>query len=340
VRTLIPLLLLCAGCDWAAADGPWNRPPPTPAAELGGVDGVVCSPDGRPVAGAPVFAEPADGSEPMLLQADEEGGFALPSLPPGSWTLSSATRHFSGERRVEVGAGVAAVELCFDSHEPRALVLRGPDAAWGDRVLERLRGFDLDIAHAGADDGDGVASLLSTPQGLADYELAAIGGGLGPEAIVEHDAAMNGLRDFLERGGGLYLSGDAWPLLEALAPGSLSPHGQPADHDDVLADVHGPLAGWLGADAVALPVAAGQALFDATGATVDVLVDAEVRDAQRQPVVSPLVLQADVLGGTVVYVGLRAPEPEAGEWWQGPSEAWGEDWDARAAVIDQLLLRL
>jgi|GEM_PF-2815880 len=325
------------GCDWAAADGPWNRDPTPPPAGDGALVGTLCTPDGRPVPAAELQLEPADGGDGVGVVTELDGHFEVAGLAPGSWSLDATVGHFSLQRRVEVSdaeSDLAAV--CLDPAEPRALVLRGPDAAWADRVLERLRGFELAIAHAGTDDAALAASLLATPQGLGDYDVAALGSGLASDAIVLHDGAMGGLRDFLGRGGGLYLSGDTWPILQALVPGSLAPHEHPADHDRVEVQLLGDLAWHAGRAQVELTIVAGQALFAATGADVEVLAEGRVLDAAGDKVDSPLLLRVPVGDGAVVYSALRAPEPADEEWWVGD----GVGGDLRGGLIDHLLLRL
>ena len=341
-------LLAAVGCDWAAADGPWNDPPePTPEVVLLTAVGEVTTPDGaRPVAGAVVRLQD-DAGTVAEVGTGSTGRFEVEALPPGAYSVDVVAGHFGMTTVVELSEGPAVFDLgALRLSSTRPVVLDVRDAAAGsfDPVDERLGAMGLASVRVGPSTSAGAADLFATPQGLFEYGLVLIGGDLGWSSLTEDEQAMDGLRDYLEAGGGLYLSGEAWPVLEALVPGAVVVAEAVAGYGYVRADVDDvALLEGLAWDGVGVPMVEGTPLFQAAGPGVEVLLSGEVDAVDGGPVAGPLAVRTTFGAGRIAYVTFRAAEPRADEWWQGSPAPWSlpdGSWDGRGAAIDRVLLGL
>ena len=342
-RVLLLSMGFLSACGWSAADGPWNGLPLGPGDTASAV-GTICAPDGQ--RGAPgLTVRWVDALDAVLLLTDTDpwGRYSAEEVPPGRYTVEVGGGVFEG-------LGVATLEpgstelppLCLDRARPEALVLRTELASATDLVDDRLEGLGLEHVHEGPVDAAAAGQLLGSPAGLVDYGILAVVGELDFVALAEQPGALDGLRDFLGGGGGLYLSGEGWPLLELLDPGRVARVGF-AEGGYLEADVADlALAEQLQWSRVGLRLHPGASLF-AEGSGVQVLLAGDVTDSDGNTVRAPLVLRLDVEGGEVILASFLAPAPRAGDWWMGdPSGSLLPDgsWDGRGAVLDRLILQL
>ncbi len=340
--TLLPLFL---GCGWSAADGPWNERPPTDEPAVASTEGVVCAPDG--VRGAPgLVVSWRDALEEEVIReiTDPWGVYQALDLGPGRYTVQVGEGVFTA-----LGIAILAPDqpapspLCLDRSRPQALVLRTELASATDLIADRLDGLGLEHVHDGPTDASDAGQLLGSPAGLVDYGVLAIAGELDFQALAAEPGALDGLLEFLGRGGGLYLSGEAWPVLELLAPGRVAPAESSAT-GYVQADVvNAVLADELQWDRVGVRLHSGSVLFEQPGPDVDVLLRGLVTTAAGEQYDAPLLLRTEVNGGAVVLSTFLAPGPRSGDWWIGdPAEHMLPDgsWDGRGAVLDRLILQL
>ena len=212
-----------------------------------------------------------------------------------------------------------------------------------DPVGRRLEALGLQSVREGPGSAAAAAQLFALPVGLAEYGLVLVGGDLDYPALLSDPQAMAGLVDHLEGGGGLYLSGAAWPLLLALAPDAVEVCPSTTDFGYVEASVsHEELLEQLDWSRVGVPLAAGLPVLDGMGEGVAWLTG-EVQTAELGLVDGALMVEVEVGNGRVLYVTFNASEPRADEWWLGDPEPWelpDGSWDGRGAAIDRMLLRL
>ncbi len=335
---------LLLGCGWSAADGPWNDPTPDdePAAATG--QGVVCAPDGaRGVPGLTVTWRDALEVEVLRETTDPWGAYEAVDVGPGRYTVEVGERVFTGLGIANLDVGDSTLPpLCLDRSRPQALVLRTELASATDLISDRLEGLGLEHVHDGPDDPGEAGQLLGSPAGLVDYGVLAIAGRLDFEALAGEAGALDGLLEFLGRGGGLYLSGEAWPMLDLLAAGRVTPSEVRAS-GFVEADVADMvLAEQLQWDRVGVRLHPDAVLFAEPESEVDVLVRGLVTESDGQTYEAPLLMRTEVNGGTVLLSSFLAPGPRSGEWWIGdPSAQLLPDgsWDGRGAVLDRLILQ-
>ena len=240
-----------------------------------------------------------------------------------------------GTSDLDVGA------LCLDRSTPQALVLRAPIAESTDLLGQRLSGLGLVHVHDGPDNAAEAAQILASPAGLVEYGIVALLGGLDADALASSVGALDGLRDHLEDGGGVLLAADAWPVLEALAPGAIRLLDEVASGGWLEAGVvSDDLAEQLQWDLVGIPLPKDAPLFEVIDA--EALVSATVPTGAGD-VTADLLVRVPALGGTVVLSSFLAPPPRADSWWMGdPAEVQLPDgaWDGRGALIDRVVLGL
>lgn len=344
-RLLLVLGPLLLGCGWSAADGPWNSRPPVDEPTGVGARGVICAPDGlRGAPGLSLSWRDALEAEVLRETTDPWGAYEAADLDPGRYTVEVGEGVFTGLGIATLVAGEPQLPpLCLDRSRPQAIVFRTELASATDLIDDRLDGLGLEHVHDGPVDAGAAGQLLGSPMGLVDYGVVAIAGQLDFEALAAEPGALDGLLEFLERGGGLYLSGEAWPVLDLLAGGRVEP-ATVSTTGYVEADVVDlALSEQLQWDTVGLRLHADSVLFDEPGAGVDVLLRGLVTTDDGAQYDAPLLLRTEVSGGTVLLSSFLAPGPRTGDWWIGdPTDQLLPDgsWDGRGAVLDRLILQL
>ncbi len=341
------VLALIAGCDWAAADGPWNDPDPDPSPVADArVSGRVCTPSG--LHDAPGLAiELVDAADTIVgsTSTDPWGGWTV-QLPPGRYTLEvGAGGNFRafGVAILDGDSSVEAGDLCLERGTPQALLFRSVETEGTDLLDQRLAGLGLDHVHDGPSDSAGAAQILASPAGLVDYGIVALLGGLDFAQLAAQPNALDGLRDHLGSGGGLFLASEAWPILDALAPGSATRVGT-AFGGFTVADVVDPvLEDQLQWPQVGLPVPKDGTLLVAGPDATPLLRSTVPVGDEAQATEVDLLFRLALGGGTIVVSSFLAPPPRADGWWMGdPGEVQTSDgvWEGRGAVLDRTLLQL
>lgn len=344
--SLLVVLLALPACDWAAADGPWNQPSDDgPQSTVARVEGRICEPGGlRDVPGIGV----------RLLDANEEEVAVVTTDPWGRWDAELPSGRFSIEAGVggnfeaydavlvDEGSDGNAGVLCLERGTPQSLLFRAPVAESTDLLGQRLSGLGLAHVHEGPGNASEAAQILASPAGLVEYGIVALLGGLDFSELASAPGALDGLRDHLAGGGGLFLSADAWPVFDALAPGSISLLAEPASGGWVLASI--PSEPWemqLQWPDVGVPVPKDALLFELLDG--ESLLRADVPAGEDGAIVTAdLLVRVPVDAGTVVLSSFLAPPPRADGWWMGdPVEEQSPNgvWDGRGAVLDRVLLQ-
>jgi hypothetical protein len=218
--------------------------PPDPEDETGAVAGRVCAPDGETwLFDASVFVDLVGGGR-VETKTDVDGRYLLMGVPVGTQTVHVEKGSFSSQRTVEVLAGQTTTipdDQCQLDDEPRIAVVTGQNddvglvlesigidptsistyngvfrVAWGMELLEDyavLSEYDILFINCGANGIDDYPALLLFP------------------TVVESTLAIENLRRFVDEGGSLYASDEAYDLIERAWPDFIDFVG-----DDALID--------------------------------------------------------------------------------------------------------
>jgi hypothetical protein len=243
-----------------------------PCGDKGSVKGTVCAPNSEVfVNDATVWVEGTGcNGEAFRVETTSafDGSYYLLDVPCGSHTLRIEKGSFRASFPVAVQGGAlldvtgAGQKLCFGAGAAKIAVLDGTyDDLAG--LLDAL-GLRYDYFNDDGDEGaDGpTVELLADPARLATYDIifAECGGTLG---WLPQDAplVMPNIKDFVLRGGALYMSDYAWVLGEWSFPDKVEWHGSddpagmgqsgspqviPSDTQVSATIADGNLAGYLG----------------------------------------------------------------------------------------------
>jgi hypothetical protein len=345
--TLSWILLTSAGCGWAAADGSWNDPVPEPTPEISAaVAGEVLTPDGdRSVSEAAVELLNEAGARVGTGVTDPFGVWAFDGVPAGRYTVLAAIGHFQSAADFDVEAAEVVVPaLRLSNTLPIVLDVRDEAGRAFDPVGARLEALGLVSVRTGPESGAVAASSFGQPQGLFEYGLVLLGGDLDWTLVAADVPAMDGLEDFVRAGGGLVVSGSAWPVLAALVPGVIEVvEGDVAAFGYTEAYADPTLVKQLQWQGVGVPIREGMRLVEGIADHAHLALAGDVVTLSGDVVTSALAVEIELGEGTVLFLSFAAPEPRADEWWQGDPATYrlpDGSWDGRGAALDRLLLRL
>jgi len=347
LTNLAAISLICVGCGWSAADGPWNDSTLESTPEvLAAVTLSVVTPDGgRAVAGADVELLDVAGEPIAVGVSGPFGGFSAEGLAPGRVAVVARTGHFEAASVADLeGGAVGLPPLRLSSTLPVVLDVRDEAGRTFDPVGARLDALGLASVRQGPESGAAAADSFAQPQGLFEYGLVLLGGDLDWTVVAGDPAAIDGLEDFVRAGGGLVIGASARPVLEALLPGVLYfVAGDSAAFGYTEAYTDAPLIDHFQWHGVGVPVVEGMPLVDELAEHAHVALAGDVQTLAGGVVTAALAVEVALGEGTVLFVAFAAPEPRADEWWQGDPDPYrlpDDSWDGRGAVLDRLLLRL
>lgn len=212
---LISTLALAAGC-------PTEDPSPfrgvTPDA---GIRGVICEPNG--------VNESAGANVALFPDEDEDG------VPDAGGALATAVTDYSGEFLLEnIGGGTYVAEArkghrifsfpvvstggiqqrlerqCFPGDSAAVAMIEGSC----DNPASVLEGLGYTVESLDETE----LGLLTNPAELDPWDVLLAPCGLPTDWMPQAETVGTVLADWVASGGGLYVSGDAWPLLEAIDP--------------------------------------------------------------------------------------------------------------------------
>lgn len=209
-----------------------------PCADLGQLKGRVCAPSQQVyVNGASVVVEGigCDG-EPFRKEtvSGNDGSYWLLDVPCGEHTLTITKGSFSAHYGVPIVGGQitdvsgAANKLCLQASQTKIAVL---DGTWDD--LEGLLGqlgLSYDLYNDHGDQGaDGtIVGLLADAELLQSYDILFVNcGGTAGWMPQDHPEVMGNVKEFVLRGGSLYMSDYAWVFGEWSFPDAVEWY-----HDD------------------------------------------------------------------------------------------------------------
>ena len=208
------------------------EPPPPPPPGTGTVEGRVCAPDGSTwLSAATVWIELDDGTR-VEATTDAEGRYRLEGAPAGTQTLHIQKGSFYTTIPVDVPVdGVLTLDdaECAIEHDVRIAVVSG---AYDD-VRSVLLNVGIDAASIVDYAGSNIVGLqeLGTPWAtellsnydqLAQYDIVFFNCGVYEDEFIQ-DAQAGGvmrdnLRQFVENGGSIYASDQAYDLVERTFP--------------------------------------------------------------------------------------------------------------------------
>jgi hypothetical protein len=255
-------------------DAPATCEPPPPG-ENGSVAGRVCAPDGATwLADATVWVQPPGGARTETT-TDVDGRFVLDDVPVGTQTLHVQKGSFQSAREVAIAAGATTTipddECELDQDLAIAVVTGRNDTvgdilddigvdpatittyagsystAWGQELLEdyaALSQFDIVFINCGANGIDDYSYLFLTP------------------TIVNSATAVANLRQYVDEGGSVYASDEAYDLIEKAWPDFVDFYGDDTDIDAAQIGVQQTAAVPVTISEPALAAAMGQSTFD------------------------------------------------------------------------------
>jgi hypothetical protein len=223
---------VCPDAGVPAPDG-GPIPPPTapPPGECvpGGVEGLVCAPDGSPVVGATVSVDTTDcngAAKHVEVQTDAQGRYRLDGLAPGAANVAVQAGQFRQVLPVNVVAGQVVParpdgpEACLSTDAARIAVTTGEyDRIEG--IIGQL-GFQADVYCGDSDGTYGARALFGDWNRLSTYDIVFVNCGLGVRFDGPEGAAMiANLQRFVAQGGSMYVSDLAAHVIAAAWPNQI-----------------------------------------------------------------------------------------------------------------------
>ncbi|MCC6624260.1 MAG: carboxypeptidase regulatory-like domain-containing protein [Deltaproteobacteria bacterium] len=286
-----------------------------PCGDLGQIKGRVCSPSQHVyVGGANVVVE-GTGCDGQAFRKEttsaNDGTYWLLDVPCGQHTITITKGSFAAEHPIAVAGGQitdvtgAAQKLCLEAARTRIAVI---DGSWDDLegLLAQL-GLGYDLYNDDGDDGavGTTVGLLSDPQTLAGYDILFVNcGATAGWMPQEHPEVMGNVKEFVVRGGSLYMSDYAWVFGEHAFPDAVewlndddptgmgktdtSPQQIPSGTVSNAVVVDGALAAVLGKSQIRIvfdqgpqiaPLSVGAGTFAHVVGDIDVPLDFSIDDA-------------------------------------------------------------
>jgi hypothetical protein len=236
---LLPLglALVFSSCDCgleplaAIPEPPAPAPDPAPTPQpFGAIAGRVCGPDGVTwLAVATVWVEPA-GAARLSTTSDGDGRYRLDGVPAGAQMLHIEKGSFSTTRAVDVPAGDTLIlpdDTCALDVGPRIAVVHGSQYDNVEGVLHELgiQAEVIDVYQA-----DWAEQLLSDDDTLAQYDMLFLNCRSNEDPYVTRPDMQERLRSFVQQGGKLHASDQAYDLIEVTFPDKINFLGE----DDTL----------------------------------------------------------------------------------------------------------
>lgn len=248
-----------------------------PCSDVGQVKGRVCSPSQQVYVNGATVVVSGIGCDGQAFTkettSDGDGSYWLLDVPCGEHTLTITKGSFSAIYSIPVVGGEitdvsgAANKLCLQASKTKIAVL---DGSYDDlEGLVAQLGFDYDLytEHEDAAADGTMVELLSDPERLAGYDiLFANCGAANGWMPQDHPEVMANVKEFVIRGGSLYMSDYAWTYGEWSFPDAVewyndddvdsmgdtdrSPQQIPSDTETTATISDGALAGILGKDTI------------------------------------------------------------------------------------------
>ena len=212
---------------------------PVAPAGTGAVAGRVCAPDGS------TWLAAADVSvADVATTTDADGRFLLDDVPAGAQTLHVRKGSFASTRSIVVPVDATLTipdDECELDDDMAIAVVTGRN----DDVGTILESIGVDPAWITTYSGTGTgwgAELLEDWDALSQYDVVFVNCGANGiddyfflglfTTVVDSTAAVENLRRFVDEGGSVYASDEAYDLIERAWPDAVDFHGDDAAIDD------------------------------------------------------------------------------------------------------------
>ncbi len=233
--SLTPLslaMVLCTGCPSGPDDG-FVR-----AAPLPGVRGTICAPNGiNEVQRAQVslYADADEDGEPdnfnplATSMTNFDGGYLLEDIGGGTYVAEVRKGHRLFQFPVVSSGGIQQrlERQCFPGDSAAVAVISGG--------CDNPAGLLTSLGYTSQSLSSEELGLLTNPAQLAAWDIVIAPCGMPMDWLPQAETVTETLGDWLDTGGSLYVSGDAWPLIETLDPDLLEWVGD--DEDPTAANV-------------------------------------------------------------------------------------------------------
>ncbi len=207
-----------AGCVGLSGEDTFRRS----GANSGGAEGTICLPGGiEGVRGARVEVYADDDmdevpdSDTVIASTftDIDGNFVFEDLTAGSYVATANRGHFDLSFAFTFVAGNRATVApsCFEVDEVAITQIDGscddPKSGYEDMGFE--------VTTLGTSDQEWL-DLLTNANDVDDVEILLLPCGLPEDWLPQGPTISTVLYDWMDAGGSLYVSGDAWPVIEAI----------------------------------------------------------------------------------------------------------------------------
>jgi hypothetical protein len=170
----------------------------------------------------------------MTTTSDGEGRFRLDGVPVGAQTLHIEKGSFSTTRNIEIPAGETLTipdDTCELDLGPRIAVVRGSQYDNVEGVLQEL-GIEAEVVDVYQ--ADWAERLLSDDETLLQYDILFLNCRSSEDTYADRPDMQERLRAFVEQGGSLHASDQAYDLIEVTFPDKINFFG--ADDEPGAAD--------------------------------------------------------------------------------------------------------
>lgn len=287
-------------------------PEEQPACGLGAVLGQACTPSGETLAAAQVMITGIDcegAAFSIQTSADGSGNYHLENVPAGDHEIFVTSGSFSGERTVRIREGQTTdlssddEKVCVSGEDVKIMVFNGSNEDMGALLDNMGLAYDK-INSAGA----ATANFLEDLPRLMEYDILFFecnhNFATSVNAASDRERVLQNLRGFVNSGGSLYASDNAYQWINQTFP-HLADFGGTATSEVVTADVMSTeMLTLLGKDTVEID-------FDLSGMRVIDSIDPMARLHFRatragRPNLPLMYSYNDPSGGTVIYTSFHS----------------------------------
>ncbi len=209
----------------------------------GDLEGRVCAPDGTTwLAGAQVYVD-LPGGERVETTTDGDGRYTLQGLPPGTWQVHIVAGSFETVTTVvidedETTVVIADSECAINTDDVKLAVVAG---MWDD-VRTVLLDVGIDEGVITDFDFGWAEQLMGDPTYLATFDIVFINCGAEELEFASSPTLQANLRQYVQNGGSLYVSDQAYDVVELTFPSYIEFYGSDT----------APSAAELGADTMSI----------------------------------------------------------------------------------------
>lgn len=203
---------------------------PAPGA-VGAVSGLVCAPDFGGLVDATVSVTLDDGDE-LSVQTDDDGRFVLDGIPEGEQVLVIQKGSFRSEQAIVITAGeTLALDEDECALEPEDIRVAFVNGSPNDHLRDVLGSLGINESQIDFFDGDWAEQLLSGDAAIMGYDILFLSCRSEESTYFNSSAMRDRLREYVEAGGSVYASDQAYGLIEVTYPSRIDFEGD----DDVRA---------------------------------------------------------------------------------------------------------